>query len=123
MTMRFGTSALHFFDMKKLILFIALFLPMPLFAIEALGDYDFIHNPWTGRLDIIQSTTTISGGYYSTICFDSDTCFTLSGNDLTLTVHGETRQTWTTVLADEYLLLDDGASFIVLDDGTSKIIK
>ena len=108
--------------MKILLFLIALSVPVVAFAVSPLGDYDIIHNPWTGRLQAIHSTTTISGGYYSTFCFDSDTCFELDGNDLKLTVHGTLRQTWTTTLLDSLFLLETDDLFL-LETGDNLILE
>ena len=47
---------------------------------------------------------------------DSTTYFELSGNDFKLYVNGELRQTWTTILANDFLLLETG-DFFLLEDG------
>lgn len=132
--------------MKKWI-FIIFLLPSIAAAVPVVGDLDPVFSPFSGRLDLVHSSTTLPSGntnyiqnkaeqqddaelhvstgtFNGKLCFDTDkdTCFELSGDDLFLNVHGVLRQTWTTVQAVSYLLLDDGVSFIVLDDGTSKII-
>ena len=48
---------------------------------------------------------------------NASTYFMLDGNDLKLYVNGTLRQTWTTVVAASYLLMEDDGFLLMEDDG------
>ncbi len=114
--------------LHKILLLFFVFLPLNVFAIDA----EYIEfSPFTGQLDATRTTSGIiedldpiylrrDGTNHMTgpLCFDDDlnTCFSLSGDILTLTVHGDTRQTWTTVQVADNLLLETG-DFFLLETG------
>jgi len=110
-----------------------------------------VYNPFSGRQDFIveytsstlpagssnyviiqpdQATTqdgqfnVSSGTIREKLMFDTDgdTYFQLTGDDLFLFVHGSLRQTWTTVDAEEFLLLENG-DFILLENGDKIILE
>ena len=75
------------------------------------------------KLDQTTPQTVVNGLpiFQDGVCIgNSNTYFELDGNDLKLYVHGTLRQTWTTVLALNYLLLENG-DFLLLEDGSSKL--
>jgi hypothetical protein len=112
---------------KKLI-YLIVFLPCIAFGARVKGGTEitsdssfFIHN---SSLSQVGQFNVSSGTIRGKLMFDTDgdTYFLLTGDDLELYVHGDLRQTWTTIQPEDCLLLNDGTSFRLLDDGVSKII-
>lgn len=85
------------------------------------GAESFIHNAsasQVGQFNI--SSGTIRGKLMFNV--DGNTYFELTGDDLFLFVHGSLRQTWTTVQADNFLLLE-GGDFVLLESGDKIILE
>lgn len=53
---------------------------------------------------------------------NSTTYFVLDGNDLKLYVNGTLRQTWTTVVAASYLLMETG-DYLLLENGDKLVLE
>ena len=53
---------------------------------------------------------------------NATTYFVLVGNDLKLYVNGTLRQTWTTVVAASYLLMETG-DFLLLENGDKLVLE